>query len=75
MQDLRARAIGEQPIEWREIQSRQRIHEKAIGVGRELHEAQLRVIGAFAQELGVEREAPRTLHAEHCRLECGLGRD
>ncbi len=69
MQDLQFRAVLQQFVQRREVQADERVDQVAVGFRGDLHEAELRVVGALAHELGVEREPVRTPQPEQGGLE------
>ena len=75
VQDLELATVGEQLVQRAELEPGQRVHQVAVRVAGELHQAQLCVVGPLPHELGVEREAGRALHPEHGCLEFRLCRD
>ena len=56
VQDLELRAVAEHLEQRIELELRQRVDQVAVGVGCDLDQAGLRIVGALAHELGVERE-------------------
>jgi len=54
--DLEHAFLPEHPRERGEVRQRQRIDAQGLGGGRDLHQTQLRAVGALAQELGVEAD-------------------
>jgi len=74
VQDLRPGPVREERMQRAELEADAGVDEEAIGVGCNLYQAELRVVGAFAHELRVERDTGRALHAEHRRIELVLGR-
>ncbi len=71
VQDFQSRTVEQQLVQRRQVEAGQRVDQPAVGFGGNLHEAELRVVGALPHELGVEREALRTVQPEQGRLECG----
>ncbi len=68
--------IGRQHLrEWGEVRERERIDAERFIGGRDLHQAQLRTVSAFAQEFGIEPDARKRSETCRERGEGGRGGD
>ena len=74
VQDLELAAVGKHCEQRPEIEARQRVDEIAVGIARDLHQAQLRAVGALAHEFGVHREARCALQPEYGSVQLPWGR-
>ena len=75
VKDLQFRPIGQQRVQRVEVEPGERIDQETVAVGRDLHEAQLRVIRPLTHEFRVDGEPCRRLQPEDGRVELCLGRD